>query len=162
MAVQSHFFGVGSLVSWAGRAWAPWPPSRSSSRPTGRARSSSCGAGKSAPQALQELLSADAQEDARQVAMIDRAGRVAVHTGPGCIAHAGHAVGDQVSAQANIMAARHRARRDARCLSPPPAVDLAERLLAALDAAEEEGGDLRGRQSAALLVVARPRHRQAG
>ena len=85
--------------------------------------------------------------------MVDRAGRVAVHTGKGCIDHAGHALGNQVSAQANIMerdtvpAAMVRGYDAARG-------ELAERLLAALDAAEGEGGDLRGRQSAALLVVA--------
>ena len=83
--------------------------------------------------------------------MIDRGGRVAVHTGSRCIRHAGHAVGDQVSAQANIMerdtvpAAMVRVLRDFRCGL--------ERLLAALDAAQAEGGDLRGRQSAALLIV---------
>ena len=59
--------------------------------------------GKSAPAALDQLLRDDPQEAARQVAMIDRGGRVAVHTGARCIPHAGHAVGDQVSAQANIM-----------------------------------------------------------
>jgi uncharacterized Ntn-hydrolase superfamily protein len=89
----------------------------------------------------------------RQVAMVDRAGRVAVHTGGRCIAEAGHRVGDQVSAQANIMdrptvwdamvGAFHAASGE-----------LGDRLLASLDAAEAEGGDLRGRQSAALLVVA--------
>ena len=109
--------------------------------------------GKSAPESLHELLSADAQQKVRQVAMVDRAGRVAVHSGKGCIDHAGHALGNQVSAQANIMerdtvpAAMVRGYEAARG-------ELAERLLAALDAAEGEGGDLRGRQSAALLVVA--------
>ena len=151
MAVQSHFFAVGSLVTWA-RAGEGAVATQSIVEPAYGPRALELmSAGMSAPQALQELLSTDAQEDARQVAVIDSAGRVAVHTGPGCIAHAGHAVGDQVSAQANIMA------RD----TVPEAMlaaylaadgDLAERLLAALDAAEEQG-DLRGRQSAALLVV---------
>jgi uncharacterized Ntn-hydrolase superfamily protein len=110
-------------------------------------------AGKSAPESLHELLSADSHQKVRQVAMVDRAGRVAVHSGKGCIDHAGHALGNQVSAQANIMerdtvpAAMVRGYEAARG-------ELAERLLAALDAAEGEGGDLRGRQSAALLVVA--------
>jgi uncharacterized Ntn-hydrolase superfamily protein len=108
--------------------------------------------GLSAPEALRVLLAADDQEDARQVAVIDNAGRVAVHTGPGCIAHAGHTVGNQVSAQANIMARPTvpEAMLDAYTTAEG---DLAERLLGALDAAEAEGGDLRGRQSAALLVV---------
>jgi uncharacterized Ntn-hydrolase superfamily protein len=86
------------------------------------------------------------------VAIIDNAGRVAVHTGRSCIAEAGHQVGDQVSAQANMM------RRDTVWHAMIDAYsaaegDLATRLLAALDAAEAEGGDIRGRQSAAILVV---------
>jgi uncharacterized Ntn-hydrolase superfamily protein len=111
------------------------------------------GGGLSAPAALDRLLADDEQEDVRQVAVLDRAGRVAVHTGGRCIAEAGHRVGEQVSAQANMMArgtvwdAMVDAFRRA-------SGDLGARLLAALDAAEAEGGDLRGRQSAALLVVA--------
>ena len=111
------------------------------------------GGGLSAPAALDRLLADDEQEDVRQVAVLDRAGRVAVHTGGRCIAEAGHRVGEQVSAQANMMArgtvwdAMVDAFRRA-------SGDLGSRLLAALDAAEAEGGDLRGRQSAALLVVA--------
>jgi uncharacterized Ntn-hydrolase superfamily protein len=110
--------------------------------------------GKSAPAALHQLLADDAQESVRQVAMIDRGGRVAVHTGPRCIAHAGHAVGEQVSAQANIMERDTVPAAMVRAYSGARDAALAERLLAALDAAEAEGGDLRGRQSAALLIVA--------
>jgi uncharacterized Ntn-hydrolase superfamily protein len=109
--------------------------------------------GKSAPAALHQLLGDDPQEPSRQVAMIDRGGRVAVHTGSRCIVHAGHAVGDQVSAQANIMERGTVPAAMIRAYSASPDVAFAERLLAALDAAEAEGGDLRGRQSAALLVV---------
>jgi uncharacterized Ntn-hydrolase superfamily protein len=109
--------------------------------------------GLSAPAALDRLLADDPQEDVRQVAIVDRAGRVAVHTGGRCIAEAGHRVGDQVSAQANIM--ERRTVWDAMVDAFRRASgDLGDRLLAALDAAEAEGGDLRGRQSAALLVVA--------
>jgi uncharacterized Ntn-hydrolase superfamily protein len=153
VAVQSHFFGVGSLVSWA-EAGVGAVATQSVVDPAygprglGLMRS-----GKSAPESLHELLSADSQQTVRQVAMVDHAGRVAVHSGRGCIGHAGHALGNQASAQANIMqrdtvpAAMVRGYEAARG-------ELAERLLAALDAAEAEGGDLRGRQSAALLVVA--------
>ena len=153
MAVQSHFFGVGSLVSWA-EAGVGAVATQSVVDPAYGPRGLELmRSGKSAPETLHELLSADSQQNVRQVAMLDRAGRVAVHSGRGCIDHAGHALGDQVSAQANIM------QRD----TVPTAMvrgyeaargELAERLLAALDAAEGEGGDLRGRQSAALLVVA--------
>jgi uncharacterized Ntn-hydrolase superfamily protein len=109
--------------------------------------------GKSAPAALHQLLADDPQEAARQVAMIDRGGRVAVHTGSRCIKHAGHAVGDQVSAQANMMERDTVPAAMVRAYSTASGVAFAERLLAALDAAQAEGGDLRGRQSAALLVV---------
>ena len=109
--------------------------------------------GKSAPAALHQLLADDPQEAARQVAMIDRGGRVAVHTGSRCIRHAGHAVGDQVSAQANIMERDTVPAAMVRAYSGASGVAFAERLLAALDAAQAEGGDLRGRQSAALLIV---------
>jgi uncharacterized Ntn-hydrolase superfamily protein len=109
--------------------------------------------GKSAPAALHQLLADDPQEAARQVAMIDRVGRVAVHTGSRCIKHAGHAVGDQVSAQANIMERDTVPAAMVRAYSAASGVAFSERLLAALDAAQAEGGDLRGRQSAALLIV---------
>lgn len=109
--------------------------------------------GKSAPAALQQLLADDPQEAARQVAMIDRGGRVAVHTGSRCIKHAGHAVGDQVSAQANMMERDTVPAAMVRAYSAASGVAFAERLLAALDAAQAEGGDLRGRQSAAIVIV---------
>lgn len=109
-------------------------------------------AGKSAPGALKALLAADDRADVRQVAMVDAQGEVAVHTGEHCIAEAGHHVGVQFSTQANmmlkdtvwdVMADAYGATKG----------DLADRLLAALEAAEKEKGDIRGRQSAALVVV---------
>src|SRR5262249_23017082 len=108
--------------------------------------------GKSAPEALAALLAQDPHPDVRQVAMIDVAGRVNAHTGAHCIPAAGHHVGKDYSAQANLMA-------DASVWPAMGAAfesakgDLAERLLAALDAAQAAGGDIRGRQSAAILVV---------
>jgi len=109
-------------------------------------------AGKTAPEALRELVAADPQADVRQVAMVDMHGNVAVHTGKKCIAFAGDIQGEEFSAQANLMATeavwpamakRFRAEKG----------DLASRLLAALQAAEDFGGDIRGRQSAAILIV---------
>jgi uncharacterized Ntn-hydrolase superfamily protein len=153
VAVQSHYFGVGSLVSWA-EAGVGAVATQSTIEPAYGPRGLELmQSGLSAPAALDRLLADDRQEDVRQVAIVDRAGRVAVHTGGRCIAEAGHRVGEQVSAQANMMArptvwdAMLDAFRRA-------SGDLGDRLLAALDAAEAEGGDLRGRQSAALLVVA--------
>jgi uncharacterized Ntn-hydrolase superfamily protein len=109
--------------------------------------------GASAPDALRRLLGDDEQAAVRQVAIVDKHGRVAVHTGPRCIREAGHRVADGVSAQANMME---------RPTVPDAMVEafrssdagFAARLLAALEAAEHEGGDIRGRQSAAMVVVA--------
>jgi uncharacterized Ntn-hydrolase superfamily protein len=153
VAVQSHYFGVGALVSWA-EAGVGAVATQSVVEPAYGPRGLELmTAGKSAPVTLHELLSADSQEKARQVAMVDRAGRVAVHTGPDCIDHAGHMVGNQVSAQANIMQGDTVPRAMVRAYEAATGT-LAERLLEALEAAEGEGGDLRGRQSAAMLVVA--------
>jgi uncharacterized Ntn-hydrolase superfamily protein len=152
VAVQSHYFGVGALVSWA-EAGVGAVATQSVVEPAYGPRGLELmRAGKSAPVTLHELLSADSQEKARQVAMVDRAGRVAVHTGPDCIDNAGHTVGNQVSAQANIMLSDTVPRAMVRAYEAAQGT-LAERLLAALEAAEGEGGDLRGRQSAAMLVV---------
>jgi uncharacterized Ntn-hydrolase superfamily protein len=153
VAAHSHYFGVGSLVSWAEAgvgAVATQSVAEPAYGPRGLALMRE---GASAPAALQRLLSEDEHEAVRQVAFVDGRGRVAVHTGERCIREAGHRVADGVSAQANIMA---------RATVPDAMVgayrsasgDLAERLVVALEAAEREGGDLRGRQSAALLVGA--------
>jgi uncharacterized Ntn-hydrolase superfamily protein len=152
VALQSHFFSAGALVSWA-EAGVGAVATQSVVEPAYGPRGLELmRAGASAPEALHRLLADDRHEDVRQVAIVDRAGRVAVHTGGRCIAEAGHRVGDQVSAQANIMS--RATVWDAMVAAYRAASgDLASRLLAALDAAEAEGGDLRGRQSAALLVV---------
>jgi uncharacterized Ntn-hydrolase superfamily protein len=153
VAVQSHFFSVGSLVSWA-EAGAGAVATQSVVDPAYGPRGLELmREGKSAPAALHQLLADDPQEPARQVAMVDSGGRVAVHTGARCIAHAGHAVGDQVSAQANIMERDTVPTAMVRAYTGASGA-LDERLLAALDAAETEGGDLRGRQSAVLVIVA--------
>jgi uncharacterized Ntn-hydrolase superfamily protein len=110
------------------------------------------GAGRSAQETLKKLLAADEGSELRQVAIVDASGRVATHTGSRCIAEAGHESGDGFSVQANMMAsprvwpAMAGAYREAGGA-------VADRLLAALDAAESVGGDLRGKQSAAMLIV---------
>ena len=109
-------------------------------------------AGKTAEQALAALLAADPHPEVRQVAMVDRHGGVAVHTGASCIAAAGHQTGEQYSVQANLMERDTVWPAMARAYEAAEG-DLAERLLAALEAAQAEGGDIRGRQSAAILVV---------
>ncbi len=152
VAVQSHWFSVGTSVAWAEAgigAVATQSFIDPSYGPLGLALMR---AGRSAPDALKGLLAADEGRDVRQVAMIDATGRVAAHTGARCIPAAGDHVGEGYSVQANLMekdtvwpamAKAYEASRG----------DLAERLLAALEAAESQGGDIRGRQSAAILVV---------
>jgi uncharacterized Ntn-hydrolase superfamily protein len=153
VAVQSHYFGVGSLVTWA-EAGVGAIATQSVAEPAYGSRGLELmRAGASAPEALHRLLAEDRQERVRQVAFIDRHGRVAAHTGARCIREAGHRVADGVSAQANIM--ERATVPDAMVAAFRSAEgDLADRLLQALEAAEREGGDLRGRQSAALVVVA--------
>jgi uncharacterized Ntn-hydrolase superfamily protein len=109
-------------------------------------------AGEDAGTALAALLAADALADLRQVGIVDARGGVAVHTGPGCIPEAGDVRGEHWTCQANMM--ERRTVPDAMSAGFAAAGgDLAERLMTALEAAEAEGGDVRGRQSAALLVV---------
>lgn len=152
VAVQSHWFSVGSVVVWA-EAGVGAVATQSFVEPSyGPLGLDLMRAGKSAPQALAALLASDEGREVRQVAMVDTKGRVAAHTGSRCIPAAGNEVGDQFSVQANLMEnakvwpAMAKAYREAQG-------DLAERMLAALDAAQSVGGDIRGRQSAALLIV---------
>jgi len=152
VAVQSHWFSVGSVVPWA-EAGVGAVATQSFVDPSyGPLGLALMRAGKTAPEALKALLAGDGQEAVRQVAMVDARGNVAAHTGTKCIAAAGHETGEQFSVQANLMEnpsvwpAMARAFREAKG-------DLADRMVAALEAAEGAGGDIRGRQSAAIVVV---------
>lgn len=152
VAVQSHWFSVGSVVTW-GEAGVGVVATQASAEPSyGPLGLDLMRGGKNATDALRALLSVDPQVHRRQVAMIDAAGDVVAHTGERCIAGAGHHVGDSYSTQANMML--RDTVWDAMANAYESAEgDLIDRLLRALDAAEAEGGDIRGRQSAALLVV---------
>jgi len=108
--------------------------------------------GKTAEEALKELIKADENEEVRQVAMIDVHGNVAVHTGKNCIPEAGHITGKGYSCQANLMLKNTVWKAMAEAYENTPG-ELAERLLAALEAAEREGGDIRGKQSAAIIIA---------
>ncbi len=152
-AVQSHHFGVGRLVLWA-EAGVGVVATQSiievSYGPRGLDRMR---AGESAGAAVPGLLAQDALVSLRQVAMVDRSGEVAVHTGDGCVGRAGHRVVPHVSAQANMMerGTVWGAMVDAYLRAAGD--DLASRLLLALEAGQREGGDIRGQQSSALVVV---------
>ena len=152
VAVQSHWFQVGPSVPWAEAgtgAVATQSFTRIEYGPQGLQLMKE---GKSAREALDALLAKDPQKDVRQVAMVDAQGRVATWTGPKCIAAAGGQTGAGFSVQANLMDKPTVWPAMARAFEAAKG-DLAERMLAALEAAEAEGGDIRGRQSAALLVV---------
>ncbi len=152
VAVQSHWFSVGSVVPWA-EAGVGAVATQSFVEPAyGPLGLELMRMGRSAQQALDALTSTDEGEAVRQVAFVDAEGNVAVHTGSRAIAAAGHRTGDGYSVQANMMeqATVWDAMAEAYERSEG---DLAERLLAALEAAQGEGGDIRGKQSAALVVV---------
>lgn len=152
VAVQSHYFSTGSVVPWleAGvGAVATQSMVEVSYGPLGLELLK---AGRSPEEALRGLVAADPGEDRRQVAIVDATGRVATHTGARCIAEASHVTGDGFSVQANMMT-KPRVPDAMATAFTTASGSLAERMLDALDAAEAEGGDIRGRQSAALAVV---------
>ena len=152
VAVQSHWFSVGSIVTWA-EAGIGAVATQSFVDPSyGKLGLDLMRAGRSAPDALKALLAGDEGRDVRQVAMIDAQGRVAAHTGSKDIPAAGHIVGKDYSVQANLMLNDKVWPAMSRAFEATKG-DLAERMMAALDAAQEVGGDIRGKQSAALIVV---------
>lgn len=152
VAVQSNWFSVGSIVTWA-EAGVGAVATQSLVDPAyGPLGLELMRGGKSAQQALEALLASDPGKEVRQVAMVDVHGNIAAHTGSKCIQSAGHIVGRNYSVQANLMLndsvwpAMSKAYENATG-------DLADRILAALDAAQAVGGDIRGKQSAAILIV---------
>jgi uncharacterized Ntn-hydrolase superfamily protein len=152
VAVQSHWFSVGSVVTWA-RPGVGAVATQAIGEPAYGPRALDLLAeGVPASDALSRLVADDPGGHLRQVAVVDGAGRVAAHTGSSAMPYAGHVIGDGVSCQANIMASE---RVWPAMLETFQAAggSLAARLMSALDAAEAEGGDIRGRQSAAMLVV---------
>lgn len=153
VAVQSHFFGVGRMVVHARAGVGAVATQASVEYSYGSRGLGLMAGGRSARETLRALLADDPDAGVRQVAMMDVHGRVDAHTGDRCVAQAGHLMSTGVSVQANMMVS------DTVCAAMVAGFesatgDLADRLLAALDAAEAEGGDARGRQSAAMLVVA--------
>lgn len=152
VAVQSHWFSVGSIVTWA-EAGVGAVATQSFVDPSyGPLGLSLMRTGRSAPDALKALLAGDDGRDVRQVAMIDSQGRVDAWTGKSDIQAAGHHVGKDYSVQANLMLNDKVWPAMASAFENTKG-DLADRMMAALDAAQAAGGDIRGRQSAAIIVV---------
>jgi uncharacterized Ntn-hydrolase superfamily protein len=152
VAVQSHWFSVGTVVTW-GEAGVGVVATQAFSNPSFGPRGLELmRKGVSAEKAMRSLLKEDGGRDLRQVAMLDAKGSVAAHTGKRCIPCAGHLVATDFSVQANMMLNDQvwpEMAKRFECWKG----SLAERLLVALEAGEEAGGDIRGKQSAALLVV---------
>jgi len=152
VAVQSHYFSVGGVVPWAEPGVGAVATQSFVDISYGPLGLDLMRGGKTAQQALSALLAGDARPEVRQVAMVDASGNVATHTGDNCTAEAGHRTGQNYSVQANLML--RNTVWDAMAEAYEGAKgELAERLMVALEAAEGEGGDIRGKQSAALLVV---------
>lgn len=152
VAVQSHWFSVGSIVTW-GKAGVGVVATQSFVNPSFGPRGLALLENGLTPKmTVNSLLELDEGREVRQLAILDSKGNVATHTGKNCIKAAGHIIGNNFSVQANLM--------DKATVWPAMAKafentvgTLAERMLAAMAAAEKEGGDIRGKQSAAILVV---------
>jgi uncharacterized Ntn-hydrolase superfamily protein len=151
-AVQSHWFSVGSSVIWAESGVGAICTQSFIEASYGPLGLELMRAGKTAEEALTGLLRADKFEAVRQVAMIDNQGRLAAHTGKNCIPEAGHFIGNGFTCQANLMLKNTVWNAMAKAYESTQG-ELVDRLMAALEAAEAEGGDIRGKQSAAIIVV---------
>jgi uncharacterized Ntn-hydrolase superfamily protein len=152
VAVQSNYFSVGTDVSWALAGVGAIATQSIVEVAYGPIGLDHLARGASSAAVLEELVSRDPAAALRQVAIVDAQGRVAAHTGAACVPACAHAIGDGFSVQGNMLAS------DAVWQAMGPAFetaegDLADRLMAALEVGERAGGDVRGRQSAALLVV---------
>jgi uncharacterized Ntn-hydrolase superfamily protein len=153
VGVQSHWFSVGTAVSWAEAGVGAVATQSFTNKSFGIRGLTLLKEGKSAQQALDELLLNDEGRDVRQVAIVDKNGNVAAHTGKRCIQFANHMIGDQFSVQSNMMLTDKVSAAMVNAYKANLKQPLAERVLAALNAAQAAGGDIRGKQSAALLMV---------
>ncbi|MCR4408189.1 MAG: DUF1028 domain-containing protein [Anaerolineae bacterium] len=152
VAVQSHWFSVGSIVPWAEAGVGAIATQSFVNVSFGPRGLQLLREGRTAQEAVKELIDADEGRDVRQLAIVDSQGNVAAHTGVKCVPATGHHVGNNLSVQANLMLNDRVWPAMAKAFEAS-AGPLAERMVAALEAAQEAGGDIRGKQSAAILVV---------
>lgn len=153
VAVQSHWFSVGSVVSWGEGGVGVVATQSFVNKSFGLRGLELLKQGKSPQEALDKLLSDDTGKEFRQVAILDTKGRVATHTGKNCLESAGHLNGQNFSVQANMMLNDKVVPAMDKAWKDNSAMPLAERMMEVLKAAQLAGGDIRGKQSAALLVV---------
>jgi uncharacterized Ntn-hydrolase superfamily protein len=152
VAVQSHWFSVGSVVSWAEAGVGAIATQALVNVSFGPRGLELLRQGKKAAEVVAQLVESDEGREVRQLAIVDANGGVAAHTGRRCIAEAGHQIGNNFSVQANMML-NNRVWPAMAHTFEQSSGPLAERLVAALEAAQAEDGDIRGKQSAALVVV---------
>ena len=153
VAVQSHWFSVGSIVSW-GKSGVGVVATQSFVNPAyGPNGLKLMSEGKNAKETLEFLVSKDEGRDVRQVAMLDVHGKVSAYTGKNCITYANQFIGDNFSVQANMMLNDKVVPAMVKSFKENSNLPLAERVLKVLQAAQQAGGDIRGKQSAALIVV---------
>lgn len=154
VAVQSHWFSVGSVVSWGEAGVGVVATQSFVNKSFGPRGLELLKQGKSPQEAVDLLLKDDTGKDFRQLAILDKQGRAATHTGKTCIDAAGHLNGENFSVQANMMLNDKIVPAMEKAWQENSTLPLAERMIEVLNAAQLAGGDIRGRQSAALLVVA--------
>lgn len=153
VGVQSHWFSVGTAVSWAEAGTGAVATQSFVNKSFGIRGLALLKSGLTAQQALDSLLATDEGREVRQVAIVDRQGNVAAHTGKLCIRYADHIKGKEYSVQSNMMLDSQVCSSMARAFEKSEGKPLAERIMLALEAGQQAGGDIRGRQSAAILVV---------
>ncbi len=153
VGVQSHWFSVGTAVPWGEAGVGVVATQAFVNKSYGLKGLELMRNGKAAPDALKELLMKDEGREVRQVAMIDANGNVDSYTGKNCIDYASNIVGKNFSVQSNMMLNNKVCPAMVKAYEASAGKPLAERVLAALQAAQAVGGDIRGKQSAAILVV---------
>jgi uncharacterized Ntn-hydrolase superfamily protein len=153
VAVQSHWFSVGTSVSWAEAGVGAVATQSFTNKSFGPRGLELLRQGLSAQEVLDKLLSDDAGREVRQVAILDAKGGVATHTGKDCIQYADHIKGPGYSVQSNMMLTNKVCKAMSQAYDKSSGKPLAERLILALEAAQAAGGDIRGQQSSALIIV---------
>jgi uncharacterized Ntn-hydrolase superfamily protein len=153
VAVQSHWFSVGTSVSWAEAGVGAVATQSFTNKSFGIRGLNLLRSGLTAQEALDSLLKEDEGRDVRQVAIIDNKGNVATHTGKSCIDYASHIRGNNFSVQSNMMLTDKVPAAMADAFEKSKGKSLADRLIIALEAGQKAGGDIRGKQSAAIILV---------
>lgn len=153
VGVQSHWFSVGTSVPWAEAGVGAVATQSFVDKSYGPKALALLKSGLSAQQALDKLVADDPGRDVRQVSIIDAKGNVATHTGKNCIQVASHIKGNNYSVQSNMMLGDQVDEYMSAAFEKSKGKPLAERVLLALEAAQQAGGDIRGMQAAAIIVV---------